>query len=243
MNVITDTNIGLNRVENQDRAQVCSLMDHVALAVLCDGMGGEKAGGEASETAIRIIFERITAGFQKDMNNDEIRDLLLSALITANTVVYNTAKHDYNKNGMGTTCVAALVVENKIHIVNAGDSRAYFITSEYIKQVTTDHTLVRMLVEQGTIEEKEISSHPQRNYITKAVGVAMQLEPDYFEICANTPFSLLLCSDGLSNYCSNDEIFSIFTHMNLKEAAASLIQTALNHGGKDNITIAIVDAR
>ena len=241
MNVVLKTNIGCARSENQDRVKAVMLNDDVALAVLCDGMGGENAGSEASQIAVDIVFDRISGNFRHNSDENNIKNLLVSSVSAANSVIYNKANEENEKSGMGTTCVAALVTKNMIHILNVGDSRAYLIDSNGIKQVTSDHTFVKMLFDQGKIQEHEMKSHPKRNYITKAVGVESKIEPDYYEIERNGKKTVLLCSDGLSNYCDDDEIYSIIKQYPLEEAGDKLIELALNYQGKDNITLAMIE--
>ena len=241
MNVISNTNIGTNRAENQDRVKTNNLANNVIIAVLCDGMGGQNAGSEASELAVNIIYDRIIEGYREDFDTNSIRNLLISSVAAANAVIFDIAKNDNSKVGMGTTCVAMLATKNSAYLVNVGDSRAYIINDDGIVQVTSDHTVVRLLYQQGKIEEKDIKSHPQRNYINKAVGVEPNVEPDYFEINIPDNSKLLLCSDGLSNYCSDDEIFDIVSKNNIIETAGELlINLALDHGGNDNITLALI---
>lgn len=240
MNVVAKTDIGLKRTENQDRVKISVLANDVIVAVLCDGMGGQNAGSEASELAVNIIFDRIILGYRTNSEKNSIRNLLVSAVSAANAVIFDIAEQDSSKIGMGTTCVAALVTEKTAHFVNVGDSRAYIIEDDSIIQVTSDHTVVRLLYEQGRIEEKDIKLHPQRNYITKAVGVSLKVEPDYFETSIKKQSKILLCSDGLSNYCTNDEICQIVENEEFEKASALLIELALEHGGNDNITIALI---
>ena len=240
MHVVAKTDIGHKRDENQDRVKFCALADNVTMAVLCDGMGGQNAGSEASELAVNIIYERIVAGYRPDSDFNSIRNLLISAVCAANAVIFDVAEKDSRKVGMGTTCVAVLTDKNMAHFVNVGDSRAYILGKDSIIQVTSDHTVVRFLYEQGQINENEIKSHPQRNYITKAVGVSLKVEPDYFEVELEPAARVLLCSDGLSNYCSDEEISKIVQYSDLNQAADRLIQLALANGGSDNITLALI---
>lgn len=242
MNVVSNTNIGLSRLENQDRVIIEQLAEHTALAVLCDGMGGENAGGEASERAVHFIFDKIRNAYQMDQGGWNPQETLLSAIRDANTEIYEIARNDQRKKGMGTTCVAVLALERRLHIVNAGDSRAYLVEGTHIRQVTADHTMVQMLVEQGKLKESDAQNHPQRNLITRAVGVAPQLEPDYFGLDVQPPYQILLCSDGLSNYCSKEEMLQILTGQDVFTASDSLMRLALEHGGQDNISLAIVSA-
>lgn len=239
MNVFSETNIGLSRSENQDRVKTAILGDDVAFAVICDGMGGENAGSEASEKAINVIFERITKVFRRDYDENSIKNLLLSSVTTANAVVYDTAWSNSEKYGMGTTCVIAMCIGSKLHVVSVGDSRAYLI-SDKIEQVTKDHTMVMKMYENGEITKDEMKNHPKRNYITKAVGVSEQVVPDYYEIELPDDAAVVLCSDGLSNYCDESDIYNTVTQTQPEQISNELIKIALENGGNDNITVAVI---
>ena len=239
MKVFSETNIGLTRAENQDRVCTSVINDNTILAVVCDGMGGQNAGGEASNKAAQIIFDRITKVFRSDYDTKSIRNLLISSVITANSVIYDMALSSSDLIGMGTTCVIALVSKNILYAINVGDSRLYVINHE-IRQISKDHTVVMRMYEKGEITKEELKSHPRRNYITKAVGVETNIEPDYFEIELNPNSAVLLCTDGLSNCCDEAEIFEITKKYDTEEVPKQLIKLALNNGGNDNITVAYI---
>ncbi len=169
------TDIGKKRSENQDRVRAEYLGDNIFCAAVCDGMGGAASGGVASQVAIDAFFKRVMENFRADMNDNSIRNLMLNAVHYANTLVYEKSREDIDKNGMGTTCAAALVIGKKIYIVNVGDSRVYVMNNNGIRQVTTDHTYVEMLCRSGQITPEEAKVHPMRNVITKAVGVSLML--------------------------------------------------------------------
>ncbi len=238
MNVYSETNIGLARTENQDRVRT-AVIDGACFAVVCDGMGGQNAGSEASERAVNIVFDRVTKVFRPDYESRSIKNLLISAVTTANSVVYDTSVSSMEMSGMGTTCVAALVCGNTLYAVNVGDSRLYLINHE-IRQISKDHTVVMRMYENGEITKEQLKNHPKRNYITKAVGVAETLMPDYFETELTENSALLLCTDGLSNYCGEADIFRAAKELAPNEVPAALIQKALENGGGDNITAAFM---
>lgn len=238
MMVYTHTDIGRRRKENQDCAAYAVLEDAV-FAVVCDGMGGSNAGSEASSRAVSIIKERIIKSYRSDYDSNRIRNLLVAAVKTANAVVYDLGSAVPEWNGMGTTCVAALVRGNILHTVNVGDSRAYLITHE-IKQITRDHSMVMNLYERGDITREELKNHPKRNVITRAVGVAEDVEPDYFENEIPQNAAVILCSDGLSNYCDEGVIFRLTKDLPPEEVPKALVKIALDNGGSDNITAALI---
>lgn len=239
MKVFSETNIGLTRAENQDRVCTADINDNTILAVVCDGMGGQNAGGEASSKAAQIIFDRITKVFRSDFDTKSIRNLLISSVRTANSVIYDMALSSSDLIGMGTTCVIALVSNNILYAINVGDSRLYVINHE-IRQISKDHTVVMRMYEQGEITKEELKSHPRRNYITKAVGVETSIEPDYFEIELNANSAVLLCTDGLSNCCDEADIFEITKKYTTEEIPKQLIKLALDNGSNDNITVAYI---
>jgi hypothetical protein len=151
-----------------------------------------------------------------------------------------TSKADIEKNGMGTTVVASLVINKKIYVVSVGDSRAYLLNKDGIKQITTDHTYVEMLYRNGEITEEQKETHELRNVITRAVGVEADVDVDYFELEEYGNFSVVLCSDGLSKYCSSELIYGTVFEKDLDEAVKTLVEYANDKGGKDNISAAIV---
>ncbi|WP_298483863.1 Stp1/IreP family PP2C-type Ser/Thr phosphatase [uncultured Ruminococcus sp.] len=240
----TQTHIGYVRDENQDRVEIRQFGENLLL-VVCDGMGGERSGSKASTMATDVFFEHFEEGYTDDMDAYSVRSLLLSSVSAANSVVYTTARMDYQNFGMGTTCVAAFVSDSYIAVANVGDSRAYLLTDETMEQITVDHTVVHMLMEKGEITKAEMETHPQRHMLMKAVGVERTVCPDFFRIDLeeNQPFRLLLCSDGLSGFCSDAEIQAILSEeLPAEEITQKLVDAALEKGGRDNISVAIVTA-
>jgi protein phosphatase len=230
----------MKRSENQDRVYAEFLDNNASVSVVCDGMGGASSGGVASQLAIDSFISRIKENFRKDMSENSIRNMMLTSVHFANTVVYENSKADIEKNGMGTTIVSALVVDKTVYVVSVGDSRAYIMNKDGIKQITTDHTYVEMLYRNGQITAEEKETHELRNVITRAIGVEADVDVDYFELEEYGNFTVLLCSDGLSKYCDSDLIYSTVFEKNLDQAAAKLIGHSNDSGGKDNITVAIV---
>lgn len=239
MRCATATDVGLIREENQD--EVFAKEYHgCILAAVCDGMGGENSGSQASQLAVREIFDHFSAGYEQNMDAEALRALMLSSVSAANTVIYSTAKMDYQSYGMGTTCVMAFAEAGWLSIVNVGDSRAYLIEDGQIRQLTSDHTVVNLLYQQGKIELEDMDDHPQRNMLTRAVGVERIVRPDYYHIPCQEDFMLLLCSDGLSSYCSEEEILDIMQSSSFAAMPQNLVNLALSKGGRDNISLAII---
>lgn len=233
------TDIGLKRDENQDAVR-CEYFGHNVLAVVCDGMGGERAGKEASALAIEEFFQRFSAGYSESLDDEGIRKLLISSVSAANSVIYTRARLDFKNFGMGTTCVAAYINSKSAFIINVGDSRAYLITDQKLLQVTTDHNVATLLYEKGKITEEEMENHPQRHMLVRAVGVEKTVLPDTFILDYEGKISLLLCSDGLSGYCSDDEVYNVILNAEFDNVADELIKLANSKGGSDNVTVAVI---
>ncbi|MBQ6211985.1 MAG: Stp1/IreP family PP2C-type Ser/Thr phosphatase [Ruminococcus sp.] len=233
------TDIGLRREENQDAVR-CEYFGHNILAVVCDGMGGERAGKEASSLAIDEFFQHFSESYSENLDDEAIRNLLIKSVSAANTVIYTRARLDFKNFGMGTTCVAAFVTANTAYIINVGDSRAYLIAENGLHRITTDHNVSTLLFEQGKITEDEVENHPQKHMLVRAVGVEKTVTADTFILDYTDKISLLLCSDGLSGYCSDDEIYSVIAKAEFDDIAQELINLALNKGGRDNVTVAVI---
>lgn len=234
------THIGPLRHENQDNFRIRQFSDGTTLGIVCDGMGGASCGREASELAVNVISERFTNGYNSKMEINSVKNLLVTAVTASNSIVYSESIKDEEKKGMGTTCVATFVKNNVASIVSVGDSRAYLINSKGITQITNDHTYVEMLFEQGKISKEEMTKHKMRHYITKAIGTEKEIEVDYFEVDIEKDSIILLCTDGLSNYCTNEMIFNFVYQNDISQACDNLIEYVNTHGGKDNITVVII---
>ena len=234
------TDIGLKREENQDAVR-CEYFGHNVLAVVCDGMGGERAGKEASELAIEEFFQRFSADYKESLSDEDIRKLLISSVSAANSVIYTRARFDFKNFGMGTTCVAATIADDILYVANVGDSRLYLIDKS-ITQVTKDHSLVAELVRKGTLDATQAKGHPDKNIITRAIGAAPNVDIDFFEVELTPGDIVLMCTDGLTNMVEDDEILSIVRRgVDVADAAENLIKMANHNGGKDNIGVVLVE--
>lgn len=240
MFVVAKSDVGMTRKENQDRFCVKIIDDKTVAAVVCDGMGGAQSGGVASEIAANTVFDRITLNYRNDADDNSIRNTLITSLTAANTLVYEKAKEDDDKKGMGTTCIGALINKDKAYIASVGDSRAYLLDENGISQITNDHTIVEILYEQGKIEKADKNKHEMSHIITKAIGTEPDIDPDYFELELKENSIILICSDGLTNYCSDELIYSYVYNKELEKSLNDLINYAKDKGGKDNITVAII---
>jgi len=231
---------GRLREENQDWCAVKRFESGEILALVCDGMGGENGGNIASAAAGSAITGYIAENLGKKRRAD-IRELLCTAVRRANDDIYRMAGENEDLRGMGTTAVAVMLDAqgDTLHIVNVGDSRAYQVRGEGIRQLTRDHSVVQMMVDNGEITEAEARTHPKKHFITRAVGVMKELDVDYITADIMDGDVILLCSDGFSNYFEIDEIYSM-----LKESvdglAEKLIAAANARGGADNITVVLM---
>ena len=198
MKIAAITDIGSCRQENQDNYCAQQLAGGTAWGIVCDGMGGARGGREASQCACSVI-ERC---FQEQYNQcipGEEETFLKKALLSANRYVFQKALREESLAGMGTTAVCALVRGGKAYLSHAGDSRAYLYRDGKLAQLTHDHSYVQELVDCGTITQEQAEHHPQKNIITRALGVDYRLEPEVTSVQLQAKDLLLLCSDGLTN--------------------------------------------
>ena len=239
MRIFAKTDKGKVRSVNQDAFAANVLSGGAAFAVVCDGMGGASAGDIASKTAVEIISQYVLASYNPSMTSDDIIKLLSNAIASANIEVYTLSKKDEQLNGMGTTAVAAIVREQQAVICNVGDSRAYLIADE-LKQLTRDHSVVQSLVESGKLSPEQAQIHPEKNVITRALGVEENVLTDSYCVELGENDKILLCTDGLSNYANENSILRIVKDNALDKITDLLIKEANNGGGRDNITAAII---
>lgn len=240
LKVYTESDIGLVRKLNEDACGGGLLSEQSAWVVVCDGMGGAKGGNVASGIAVEKISEQILARYRAEMDDTAIKELISAAIASANTEVHRRSGSDESLSGMGTTVVTAVVAGGYAHIAHAGDSRAYLITSEAICQLTTDHSMVQEMVEKGDLTEQEAKIHPQKNIITRALGVESSIQIDYCEVPFQPGNLLLICTDGLTNYLDENQIFSLSQKLGAEELTQRLVVLAKEAGGSDNITVAVV---
>ncbi len=231
---LTDT--GVLRTMNQDYyfSSDTPIGKLPNLYIVCDGMGGHAAG----EYASRYTVERIVASVSRSRTEDPIR-ILKTAIQKANEILVIEAKEDPEKYGMGTTVVAATIFEDKMYVANVGDSRLYVIDKD-IKQITNDHSYVEEMIRIGRIRREDAREHEKKNVITRAVGAAEKVKPDFFEIELKEKDLVLLCSDGLSNMVTDERILQIVTtSQDVDLIGKALVEEANKNGGQDNITVVL----
>ena len=240
MKIVAKTDKGLVRENNQDAYAVGELPGEVAWAVVCDGMGGAAGGNIASALAVKVISDKITSSYNEKMRDSSIKNLLDSAITAANIEVYDMAYSSPDLKGMGTTVVAVVVRDNVAHIAHAGDSRAYIVNKDGVEQITVDHSLVQNLVDRGEITKEEAEHHPNKNVITRALGVDKRIDVDFSEVDLQENETLILCTDGLSNCVNNAEIADDIKDGQYYAFADRLVKRANKNGGNDNITVVAI---
>lgn len=209
-------------------------------AVLCDGMGGERAGEVASELAAGAFMENVLKSFVLGDTPLAV-DIARESAAWSNLCVFDQAARNTNYAGMGTTLVAVVINGPDAAIVNVGDSRAYWLAEGQLQQVTRDHSWVQDMVEQGVITPGEARSHPRKNLITRAVGHQRRIRSDIFRMDLREGDIMLLCSDGLSNLVTEDEIKKVLlSGQDLSRQCRDLLQMALDRGAPDNVTVLIL---
>ncbi len=207
------------------------------LLVLADGMGGHSKGEIASKIATNTIAEKMTSHI---ISGDDYANAIKQAILEANKQILEYTIKNPDSEGMGTTVVCALVDKNNVYLASVGDSRAYVISGEEIRQVTKDHSRVQELIDAGQIKAEEAVSHPQKNVITLAVGIYSDIEVDTMKLTLADDEFLLLCCDGLTNEVNDDDIMQIVTELKEPQSACKkLVDLANDHGGKDNISVII----
>ena len=232
------TDVGRKREINQDYVFATDepLGTLPNLLVVADGMGGHKAGDFASKYTVEVLEEEI-----KHTLKEGPEEILRDAVQTANHKLIEAAGKDIKLEGMGTTLVAATVVGHTLYFANVGDSRLYLINKD-IRQLSRDHSLVEEMVRLGGINEEEAKHHPDKNIITRAIGVKENVEADFYEFSLKKGDIILMCSDGLCNMVDDEEIFAVVKGArDIVEAGQSLIDRANEHGGKDNIGVVLAE--
>lgn len=236
MKTFSMTDIGRKREINQDYVFATdeTIGNLPNLLVVADGMGGHRAGDFASRFTVEVLEEEVQNS--KETHPEQI---LGNAIQTANERLMEEAAKDSRLEGMGTTLVAATILDHVLYFANVGDSRLYLINKE-IRQLSKDHSMVEEMVRLGGLTEEEAKHHPDKNIITRAMGVKDKVEPDFFEYRLKGGDTILMCSDGLTNMVDDDEIFQIVkSARDIVEAVETLIQRANENGGSDNIGIVL----
>ena len=235
------TDPGMVRSQNQDHYAIVKLGRDQLLAIICDGMGGARSGNIASQMAVEVFVEEVKRTTRANMKPDRIDNMLEQALEMANEAVYEQSQLSEEYRGMGTTLVAAFFQKDQLTVANVGDSRAYLFNKDGVKSITTDHSLVELMVQRGEITLEAAKFHPGKNLITRAVGTEAKVSCDLYHLKLNKGDSVLLCSDGLSNVMSDQEIlFEVIHGVNKNDCCQRLMNIANYRGSPDNVTVALI---
>ena len=250
------TDIGMKRKINQDFHITKKYSKKTCLCVVCDGMGGAKGGEQASKLAGKAFvnymdqfLEEYVGNKEKQVTAPEIKKAMLGALELANYEVHRYSRSHLGMKGMGTTIVAALIIEKTIFALNVGDSRVYCMKGNRIKQITKDHSYVQYLIDVGQITEEEAKTSNHKNIITRAVGTEKKVEGDVYKETLTDGAFVLLCTDGLTNYVDDNSLCEIISNdynarnideIGLNVRVRKLIDSANDLGGSDNITAVLI---
>ncbi|MEG0798173.1 MAG: Stp1/IreP family PP2C-type Ser/Thr phosphatase [Acidaminococcaceae bacterium] len=234
MRVVSRTNRGLVRENNEDSI----LVKLPRLFAIADGMGGHQAGEVASNEAVKYLNQTNFQG----LKDEAILPFMSQTVQAVNAKIWQITKENKALEGMGTTLTMLYLLDDgRACVAHVGDTRIYLLQGTGLKKVTSDHSFVAELVRNKQITLAEAESHPQKNVITRAVGVAPYVEVDLFEFLLVGAKRLLLCSDGLTNMVKEDTIAELLAGSNLAAVADTLLNKALAAGGKDNISFIILD--
>lgn len=235
---VSKTDIGLKRELNQDYVFTadCPVGKLPNLYLVADGMGGHKAGGFASKYAVETIVEVVNSS-----KDEDVFSVLYQAVVEANYRIRRKAAEDESMTGMGTTLVAATVMNDVLRVANVGDSRLYLVNDK-IQQITIDHSYVEEMVRMGGLDREQARNHKNKNIITRAIGAQSTVNPDFFEVNLKKGDRIFMCTDGVSNMLTDEEILSILNEDGTEEERIERIVAAANeHGGRDNMGIILVD--
>ncbi|MES2536580.1 MAG: Stp1/IreP family PP2C-type Ser/Thr phosphatase [Pseudomonadota bacterium] len=239
------TDTGLVRSHNEDSIAIST---ECGLAIIADGMGGYNAGEVASGIATSVLKELLeirllSPQVMETIDDQSIRDLVVESIAHANASIIAAARAELQYSGMGTTLVAALFhKDNIVTVAHIGDSRAYRLRHDAIEQITRDHSLVQEQIDAGLVSEEDARFAPNRNLITRAMGVDQDVEVEIHQHATEPGDIYLLCSDGLSDMLSAHDMLNLVTraHHSLPAACEALVQRANEEGGRDNISVVLI---
>ena len=233
------TDIGMVRSINQDSIYFSDkpVGNHPNLYIVADGMGGHKAGDYASAHAVSWFVD-----YAKECSYENPITIMKTGIAKVNDMLLQMSNEHSELKGMGTTFVAAVMIDDKMYVANIGDSRLYVIGQEDTRQITLDHSLVEELIRTGQLDRRKVRFHPEKNIITRALGTGKEAVPDFFEVELQPGEKVLLCSDGLTNMVEDDEIGSIVMRQQFVDRICEqLIDRANYYGGKDNIGVVVIE--
>ena len=242
MRVDFETDVGAVRSSNQDSCDCGLFSPNSAWVIVCDGMGGANGGNVASAIAVETIREQLLSGYDENLSKPNLKNLMINAINRANEEVHRVSLERPELHGMGTTVVLLVAAKGTLHVAHVGDSRAYQRHGGVLTQITMDHSYVQDVVNFGQITQEEARVHPKRNIITRVLGVHEEVRCDYAAWDFSPGDLALACSDGLSNYMDEDLLDQYMEEYGDagRTLPRELIQYAVQCGGSDNITAAVI---
>lgn len=238
MKTFSITDIGKRREMNQDYLYTSEepVGNLPNLFIVADGMGGHNAGDYASKYTVDTIVDTI-----RQSKFTEPVAIIEQAVQKANSNLIEQSNENEDMKGMGTTIVLLTIFDSHLYIANVGDSRLYVVNQE-IRQITKDHSLVEEMVRMGEMDKEVAKDHPDKNIITRAIGATIDVSIDFFELEISEEDNILMCSDGLTNMIEDEDIRDIIRgQRDIAEKAQKLVETANRNGGKDNITVVVIE--
>lgn len=251
MKIAGKTDVGKRRHSNQDAFSILEKKGY-SLAVVCDGVGGSNGGETASDTAIHVFTASVKSSMDGEggsrFGRQQAEDILSQASAEANAEVFRKSQEDPDLEGMATTLVAAMIRGADVDVVNIGDSRLYAFSGGNMRQITSDHSFVQYLLDKQLITPAQAKVHPNRNIILRSIGNAEDAAPDFFRLSRGEFDQLLLCTDGLYNMLTPDELISVVSGSyagkrkppSPRKRVAELVRRANANGGTDNITALLI---
>lgn len=236
----TFSDIGNVRSVNEDYLDYCE-DKYKNVYIIADGMGGHNAGEVASKMAVEETMKYINAENWESNDLIDIEDVLVNAIEKANRKIFKLAQADSSTRGMGTTITACIVKNGEMVVANVGDSSCFIIFNNKIHKATKDHSLVQQLVDMGSITENEAKTHPNKNIITRALGTNYSVKVDTFFFNMKEIEKVILCTDGLTNSLSYEEILEITNNNEIPVACEKLIDVSKEKDGRDNISVIIFE--
>ena len=239
MRIVGKSDKGYKRPDNQDRYVAGTLANGVCFGFVRDGMGGANGGSVASSHLCKVVEEFL---FSENENRAmDTENIVLNAIDTACSEIYMRSKKERSLHGMGTTISGVAVDKDTCYVFNVGDSRVYILRDGVLTLVTEDHSVVQQLYLQGAITEEEMATHPQKNLITRAVGVRDSVETDVSEIVLQKGDRLLCASDGLTNFVNRKELETLLGDVDFYDIPSKLINKALENNTTDNVTAVVLE--
>lgn len=240
MKIYGETNVGFKRKNNQDTYRNKLINNNFGWSLVCDGMGGVNGGDIASNLSAETIEEYFDTELSEDLSDEEILGMINNSFQKANSAVWQKAIETKEYRGMGTTAVLAVIKGNKLFIGHIGDSRAYLYSDNNVTQITTDHSYVQNLVNHGQLTKDEARLHPQKNIITKSLGVHSCVEPEVNSYDLKPRDEIIICTDGLGDYLTDKVLKEFAANTESEKLPEKLINFALRCGGVDNVTVTTI---